>query len=424
MTENQDTYDAAVIGAGIVGVSTALHLLIRGKRVILIDRSAPGRETSYGNSGVISYSYALPYAFPNLRQIADTLLDRSTAIRVHLPSLPANLGWLFDFYIQSSPKRRKLHGVLLRSLIARAFEEHHALMQKSGAVQYLSDGNYVRLYRTAEGFERNMDEREGAESLGVPYDIFDPASFREIEPHIKPVFHKAVRWPGNRCVTNPGKLTEGYGNYFTREGGTFVRAEVTALASPPLHAAPGDDTWSVKTESGNIRARAVAVCAGPWAGEMLAPLGHRFPLGFKRGYHMHYAAQNGATLTNTIVDSSVGYLICPMEQGLRITTGAEFTNIDAPSTPRQLGHVLPRARELFPLGEPLEQTPWHGNRPCLPDSLPVIGPSHRHKGLWFNFGHGHFGLTLGPVSGRLLAEMMCREKPFCDPAPFRADRFS
>ncbi|HEU6442500.1 MAG TPA: FAD-binding oxidoreductase, partial [Microvirga sp.] len=81
------------------------------------------------------------------------------------------------------------------------------------------------------------------------------------------------------------------------------------------------------------------------------------------------------------------------------------------------------ARDLFPLGERVEPKPWLGRRPCLPDMRPVIGPASRHPGLWFCFGHAHHGLTLGPVSGRLLAELMTGEAPFCDPTPYRADRF-
>ena len=113
-----------------------------------------------------------------------------------------------------------------------------------------------------------------------------------------------------------------------------------------------------------------------------------------------------------------------MEQGIRITTGAEFADRDAPPTPVQIERVLPYARELFPLGEANEAEAKLGNRPCFADSLPVIGAAPRHKGLWFNFGHGHSGLTIGPSSGRLLAEMLCGEIPFCDPMPYRADRFA
>ena len=122
--------------------------------------------------------------------------------------------------------------------------------------------------------------------------------------------------------------------------------------------------------------------------------------------------------------NEIGYCLAPMEQGIRLTTGAEFAARDAPATPVQLQRLLPDAKALFPLGEPAEATPWMGRRPCFPDSRPVIGRAPGQRGLWLAYGHAHWGLTLGPATGRLLAEMMTGATPFCDPAPYGAERFA
>jgi D-amino-acid dehydrogenase len=148
------------------------------------------------------------------------------------------------------------------------------------------------------------------------------------------------------------------------------------------------------------------------------------PLKFKRGYHRHFKAMDGASLAHSVFDADYNFLIAPMEQGYRLLTGAEFAALDAPPSPAQLTRVLPYARQLFPLDEATETTAWMGSRPCFPDSLPVIGAAPRHKGLWFNFGHGHYGFTIGPSTGRLLAETISGVKPFCDPAPYLASRFN
>jgi D-amino-acid dehydrogenase len=166
------------------------------------------------------------------------------------------------------------------------------------------------------------------------------------------------------------------------------------------------------------------VALGPWSPDVLEPLGIKVPLGIKRGYHRHYTAQAGATLSRPIVDIEYGYAITPMEQGIRLTTGAEFAARDAPPTPVQFALVLPHAKELFPLGAQNESTTWLGRRPNMPDALPVLGRAPGQSGLWLDFGHGHWGLTLGPVCGRLLAEMMTGATPFTDPAPYRAERFA
>jgi D-amino-acid dehydrogenase len=156
---------------------------------------------------------------------------------------------------------------------------------------------------------------------------------------------------------------------------------------------------------------------------VLRPLGWRLPLGVKRGYHMHYAAKGNATLNRPVIDSTYGFLLTPMSKGIRMTTGAEFATADAPSTPVQVDKCEPQARAVFPLLDRLEQTPWLGRRPCLPDMLPMVGPVPGQAGLWVNVGHHHLGFTLGPVTGRLLAEMITGAATVTDPYPYRIARF-
>jgi D-amino-acid dehydrogenase len=148
------------------------------------------------------------------------------------------------------------------------------------------------------------------------------------------------------------------------------------------------------------------------------------PLAVKRGYHRHYRPSGNAGLSRTVLDADIGYVLAPMEQGIRVTSGAEFADRDAAATPVQFDRLLPSARELFPLGEPVNEPTWLGSRPCFPESRPVIGRAPGQNGLWLAYGHAHWGLTLGPATGRLIAEMITDATPFCDPAPYRADRFS
>jgi D-amino-acid dehydrogenase len=156
---------------------------------------------------------------------------------------------------------------------------------------------------------------------------------------------------------------------------------------------------------------------------VLEPLGIALPLAVKRGYHRHYRAAGNAALARPVVDIENGYCLAPMEQGIRLTTGVEFAARDAPATPVQFDRLLPAAQGLFPLGAPLEASPWMGRRPCFADSRPVIGPAPGQPGLWLAYGHSHWGLTLGPATGRLVAEMITGATPFCDPAPYGAERF-
>jgi D-amino-acid dehydrogenase len=231
------------------------------------------------------------------------------------------------------------------------------------------------------------------------------------------VVRRAVHWPGVASVTNPLAVTKAYALRFAQFGGWVVAGNARSLQR-------AGGAWQVESAEGALQAPHVVMALGPFAREVLDPLGIRLPLGIKRGYHRHFRPAGNATLTRPVLDAEVGYCLAPMEQGIRLTTGAEFAARDAPPTPEQFDRLLPSARALFPLGEPVEATPWMGSRPCFADSRPVIGRAPGQPGLWLSYGHAHWGLTLGPASGRLLAEMITGAPPFCDPAPYGAERFT
>jgi D-amino-acid dehydrogenase len=179
--------------------------------------------------------------------------------------------------------------------------------------------------------------------------------------------------------------------------------------------------WSVQTAEGRVQAEHAVLALGPWADGLIRTLGYRFPLFVKRGYHQHYRVP--VSLRQPVLDAESGYVLAPMVRGLRLTTGAEFAPVDAPPMPVQLGKAEKLARQLLDMGDALPEPPWLGSRPCTADMLPVMGPAPRHKGLWFNFGHAHQGFTLGPVAGRMLAEMLHGKHTWIDPSPYAPSRF-
>jgi D-amino-acid dehydrogenase len=223
--------------------------------------------------------------------------------------------------------------------------------------------------------------------------------------------------PDAASVSNPGAVAKSYAELFVKLGGVMLRGDAGTL-----HRTNG--RWRVDTDEGPVDANDAVIALGPWAPDVLKPLGIQLPMAFKRGYHRHYRSQGNAGLARPIVDTDYGYCLAPMEQGIRLTTGAEFADRDAPPTPVQFERLMPAARALYPLGEGVEAQPWMGSRPCFADSRPVIGRTPGQQGLWLDYGHAHWGLTLGPVSGRLLADMMTGATPFTDPAPYSAERFA
>jgi D-amino-acid dehydrogenase len=409
--------DALVLGAGIVGTSVALQLARRGMSVALIDRGGVGEETSYGNSGVIEGSTILPPAFPaSLAHVMRVALKRASDANYHLSFLPKVAPWLMAFRANSSPERLAENARANRPLFARALAEHETLMAESGATRYLRKTGWMKLYRDERAFEALQLEFDLAREFGLPLDALDAAGAQQLEPSLNPTFKRAVFWPKAASLSDPLAVTRAYAARFAALGGVTVTGDARSLHR-------NGDRWRVETNEGSIDSEQVVVALGPWAPDLLAPLGLKLPMAFKRGYHRHFRAQGNATLARPVVDVDYGYLITSMEQGIRLTTGAEFAARDAAPTPVQFGRLMPQARKLFPLGERADDKTWMGSRPCFPDSRPVIGRAPGIKGLWLAIGHAHWGLTLGPVTGVLLGEMIAGETPFCDPAVYAAERF-
>ncbi len=409
--------DAIVLGAGIVGTSAALQLAKRGLSVALVDRRGPGEETSYGNAGVIGGAGVYPMAFPkDFRELVRIALKRSPLANYHLAFLPKVAPWLLAFRAASTPARLEETARIMRPLLALALGEHEALLREAGAERHLRKDGWISIYRSERAFSALRPELELGAALGVKARALDPDAARALEPGLEPIFRHAIHWPDIASVSNPLAVTLAYAARFAALGGVVLQGDARSLHRR-------DATWRVETAGGPVDGEQAVIALGPWAPDVLEPLGIRLPLAVKRGYHRHFRPRGNAGLTRPVVDPENGYAIAPMEQGIRLTTGAEFADRDAPPTPVQLDLVMQEAKKLFPLGEPVEPKPWIGSRPCFADSRPVGGCAPGQAGLWLCYGHGHYGLTLGPVTGRLLAELMTGSTPFMDPAPFSAERF-
>jgi D-amino-acid dehydrogenase len=410
--------DVVVLGAGIVGVSIALHLQKRGRSVLLVDKRKPGLETSFGNAGLIQREGVYPYGFPHdFGALLRYALNKTTEAHYHLAAIPRIAPFLFQYWMHSRPKRHEVIARLYAPLIERCVTEHTALAEEAGATRFIRRTGWIKVYRTQRTMAEEVKDAEDVRrDFGVNFAVLDAKGVAEKEPHITAELVGGVHWTDPASVSDPHGLTVEYVGLFERLGGRVATGDAKTLEEIR-------SGWRVQTDAGPVETTAAVIALGAWADVVTERLGYRLPLAVKRGYHMHYKPHGNAVLNHPTLDFERGYFLAPMSNGIRLTTGAEFANRDAPKTPVQLARAEPVARTFFPLGERVDPEPWMGLRPCTPDMMPIIGPAPRHKGLWFGFGHAHHGLTLGPVTGRLLAEMITGKPTVVDPAPYRADRF-
>lgn len=408
--------DVIVLGAGIVGITLALQLGLRGRRVTLIDRLPPGTATSFGNAGLIERSSVFPYAFPrDWRTLLDYARQRKAAAHYHWQALPSLFPWLIRYWMHSSPQHYPAAIAGALPLVEHSWSEHEPLIEAAGARKLVNEHGWIKLYRTHESEAASRLMAQQSLDYGLRVTALSIDELRALEPGVGDGVKGGVHYPDSRQISDPHALSLAYLSLFRERGGECLTGDARSLHR-------NADAWQVTTAQGVVRAPDVVVALGPWGEDLARQLGYRLPMGRKRGYHRHYAHTHHQ-LRHTLVDVDHGYALAPMARGIRLTTGAEFAKRDAPATPVQLNLLEPIARRLYPLGETLDETPWLGSRPCTPDMLPLLGPATRHAGLWFSFGHAHHGLTQAASSGRLMAEMICGLPTYTDPTPYRVDRF-
>lgn len=411
--------DVVVLGAGMIGICVALHLQKRGRSVVLVDRRGAAEETSYGNAGLIQREGVYPHGFPHdFGALVRYGFNRTIDAYYHPTALLRLAPFLWQYWKHSRPERHGAVAQQYSKLIEHCVTEHEALAREADATGFMRRTGWIKVFRTAGERDLRFAEAERWQrEFGIQHIQLDARALQDLEPHLAPVLTGGLHWTEPVAVDDPQGLALKYLRLFESLGGKFMQGNAASLE-------PDGGSWRMRTAQGPLAAGAAVIALGPWSDILTQALGYHLPLAVKRGYHMHYRAAGEARLNHPILDTERGYFLAPMRRGIRLTTGAEFARRDAIKTPVQLGRAEPIARDLFPLAERLDTDAWMGARPCTPDMLPIIGKAPRHTNLWFGFGHAHHGFTLGPVTGRLLAEMITNEPTLVDPSPFAAERFN
>ena len=409
----------AVLGAGMVGVCCALELQARGHAVTLIERSRPAAETSHGNAGVVARSSLVPLNSPGLwKQLPTLLKNRSAALRYNPGFLLRHPIWGIGF-LRSARKAAFEETVQsLDSLIRLSTTRHRHWTDQAGAAGLWRDHGWLYAYREASACEQAASARLVWSRWGVDHSVLNQSELRQLEPALGGAFAAAVWVKDALSVSSPQQVVQAYADAFVRQGGVLQLDECRSLS-------PGrEGGWAVcLAHVGEQPFEQVVVALGPWSPDVLAPLGMQVPMAFERGYHMHYGWGGESALTRPVYDTAAACVLSPMAEGVRLTTGVELTDRDAPDNHDQRMMAETSVRSVLPLGERLQAQAWRGSRPTLPDSRPMIGPAAGHAGLWLAFGHQHIGFSTGPGTAALLGAMVDQEASPIDPEPFSPGRF-
>jgi D-amino-acid dehydrogenase len=394
-----DAAGIAVVGAGIVGACIAYALRKRGHAVTLIDRDAPGQGCSFGNSGAVSPGSVVPLALPGTLSSVPGMLGHPES-PLYLPwrYLPRALPWLLRFSASARPARVQASVARLSELHAKAVARHRALTREVGVPELLLSRGHLHLYPDAAALAKDALGWRLREEHGYRPQRLDRAGIVALEPNAPAGYGVGMFLDDHATIVNPWRYVQAIASAFTSAGGVLQRTEVTRIA-------PSDRGWEVHQAGGPAQRHAtLVVAAGAWSRRLLDPVGVHLHLESQRGYHVQFRGRAPVTRTVVLADRKV--FCTPMEQGLRVGGTVEIGGLDAPPDPRRSAVLSRIATQAFPDLSLAGATHWMGHRPCMPDSVPVIGAAPGHPRLLLAVGHGHLGLTDAPHTGERIADLV------------------
>ena len=406
----------AVVGAGIVGVSCALWLQKKGFSVVLIDPEKPGSGTSSGNACTIADYACVPINSPSLfMQLPGLMLSRNGPLSVDLWYAFKHMPWMLHFLKFCTPAKVRRITRIMHKLLQKTYEGLTPLIAMTESVHLLEKRGCMYVYKNQREYRNAQAATQVRRDHGIEFTELDAGAIRELEPGIKMPFVKGYLFENASQVLNPQSLTTRFFDYFIAHQGRYVDQTAVAVRQ---------ESETVRVFLGNGEALdvdRVVIAAGAFSKAIQGTGAHILPLDTERGYHVQYTGMQ-SLVTRPVSWNEAGFYATPMDQGLRIAGTVEIGGTTEQRNPRVLNYLKRRAEEMFDL-EDQPHTEWLGFRPTLPDALPAIGYSPQSEYILYAFGHHHLGLTLAGITGKLIAELICGEKPSHNIKPFSPGRF-
>ena len=407
-----------VVGAGIVGVCIAFELRRRGKRVVLVERNAPGMGASYGNMACIAVTEFMPVSRPAVwAKMPTWLLDPEGPVRIRPTYLPRLLPWFARFLAAGRPARVRELEAAGATLCHRVHEDLDALLRAASLTDMLSAEGCLSLYADDRELEADRYHLNTLGRFGFRFEILSGGALREREPALAPWVTRAALFPDNRSIADPFRLVTALVEAFRALGGELEQGEVVGFEDRD-----GAVTALQLSGGRRIPAAKTVLAAGAHTGRLSRLLGEPIPLETERGYHTQLGSA-GVSIRHSLIWPARAFMVTPTAGGIRIGGTVEMAGLEAPPDYRRARILVKHAGEALPALAAGDATEWMGHRPALPDTIPVISASAKRRAVFYATGHGHLGLTYAATTGRLVADLVTGVQPPVDLRPYRIERF-
>ena len=406
-----------VIGAGIVGVSTAIWLQRSGFKVTIIDQKGPATGASHGNAGILAASSIIPVPNPSLiKKLPFYLLSKDSPVFFKMSYLPKMFPFLISYLSKSNLREVNKYAERMTPLIFDTVCQHKSLAKGTGAEKFISYQDYCFGYETEENFLNDKKVWKLRQKHGLPFEVVNGNEFSNFDPFYKDLFDVIVKCKNHGKINDPGLYVKTLCDHFLSQGGELIISKVNDISSKNLN------DVIVKIESDSLIANKIVVATGAWSKKILKKFKIKMPLESERGYHVEYVEPNFYPKVPMMLTSKK-FVITPMDGRIRVAGLVEFAGLKALKRKPPLNLLKNKIKDLFPNLECKEKIEWLGHRPALVDSLPMLGYLDKNKQILVAFGHQHLGLTAGAKTGRIVSDLIIGNDIKLKISNYRPNRF-
>lgn len=406
------TPNVIVIGGGMVGISTALWLQRLGRRVTLIDKGDPEGRASYGNAGVLAAASVVPVTVPGMwRKAPKMALDRNQPLFLKWSYMPrfVPFGLKYVSHCTTTDAARTASG--LQAILGDTLHDHQTLAAGTVAACRILPTSFKVIYKDRAAFEKDAFGWGLRRDNGYAWAELTASEMQADEPNLAPDLGFTASVPNHGRINDPGAYISELTEHFRASGGVVIAAQADGLIRD------GVRVIGVNVKGEALHAEAVAITAGAWSALLTRELGLRIPLESERGYHIEFWGPNILPSAPCLITRDK-FILTPMEGRLRAAGIVEFGGLKSPPSKAPFDLLRRNVLRALPGLTYSHETTWMGHRPATANSLPLISAVPHVPGVYLGFGHQHVGLTGGPKTGQLLAQMITGATPNIDMQPY------
>jgi len=408
--------DVVIIGAGFVGIATAMWLQKSGHKVTVVDPEPFAQGAYFGNACTIATYANIPVGTPStMKQLPQLLFNANSPLSINGTYLPWLLPWLLRFAWASRPHKVAYIGSQLGMLLSQAHSALVPLIEAAQGSDLVKKNGTLYLYASKAGLVKAQPDIALRRQNGIAVTELTKSEISDLEPHLNPIYECGLWFENAQHLLNPLDLLKRMGASVVANGGQIVTNKAVGIKRISI------DTLKVQLQDTSIQGQKVVVAAGAWSKGLAQQVGDTLPLDTEQGYHLMYKGAE-QLLNRPVGWADVGFYMTPMNEGLRAAGTVELAGLNNAANPKRLQLIAKTMKTLLPQLKS-HDSEWTGFRPSMPDSMPVISQSSKDTGVYYAFGHGHIGVTLSGITGKLISEMIDGKTPSMDIAAFSAQRF-